>query len=85
MRIFIRTISIIIIFIGIFYSYIAIIGFFNAEFISKQMVENSIIPIPSQFLPQLKKDVIKGDLLILLFGLICLSGGYFLYRKTKKR
>ena len=84
MKTMVRIISILLFLIGALYAYIAIVAFFNIEDISTQMIENPPVPLPHQFLPQLKKNLVRNNLLILVFGLSCISGGIFLFYKSKK-
>lgn len=84
MKFFLRIVSVLIIVIGICYIYISICALLNVESIANKIISGSILGLPYQFLPELKENLIRNNIFILLFGALCIITGLFLFRKAKK-
>lgn len=83
MKLILKILSFILILIGILYSYIAIMAIINVDFIEHSLIRNSIVEIPLSYFPQLKYNILRNNILILIFGVTCLIIGGLIFRKGK--
>jgi len=85
MKLILKIVSIVLMIIGVLYTYVAVMALINIDAVGSSLIKNSIIEIPLRNLPQVKDNLLRNNTFILIFGVVSISIGIALFIKNRKK